>query len=156
MRILALELRKTPSDIATAFGWEDCVFLEQLHLVDEEPIAVGRSFLPSALATLSQEDAEMQPTYAILAELTGLDVERAHVTLGAQTAGPDLEEALKIQHSFSWSAYPFANNARAEKSVFCIRPERYRFAVNSYFKNGWIPTWMKLSRKLALSAAMYR
>lgn len=138
MRILTLELRKTPSDIATAFGWESCVFLERLHLVDEEPIAIGRSFLPATLATLSREDAEKQPTYAILAELAGLGVERAHVTLGAQMAGPDLEDVLKVQKGSALILMErisyFADNTPAEKSVFYIRPERYRFAVNSYFK----------------------
>jgi GntR family transcriptional regulator len=138
MRIRTLELRQTPSDIAAAFGWERCVFLERLHLVDEEPIAIGRSFLPAALATLSRVDAEKRPTYAILAELAGLDVERAYVTLGAKTADQELEEALKVQKGSALilmerTSY-FADDTPAEKSVFYIRPERYRFTVSSYFK----------------------
>jgi GntR family transcriptional regulator len=138
MRIRTLELRQTPSDIAAAFGWKRCVFLERLHLVDEEPIAMGRSFLPAALATLSRLDAEKRPTYAILAELAGLDVERAYVTLGATTADQELEEALKVQKGSALilmerTSY-FADDTPAEKSVFYIRPERYRFTVSSYFK----------------------
>jgi GntR family transcriptional regulator len=138
MHILQLEARHAPEDIVTAFGWQTCIFLERIHLVDDEPIAIGRSFLPAALASLSREEAEKRPTYAILSEFAGLDVEHAHVTLGAQTAHSDLEEKLKVQKGSALilmerTSY-FTDNTPAERSVFYIRPERYRFTVNSYFK----------------------
>jgi GntR family transcriptional regulator len=140
MRILAVQTIRTPDTIAASLGtgWETCLFLERLHLVDNEPIALGRSFLPSALAKLSREEMESRPTYAIVAALAGLDVERAHVTIGAQTADPDLEAILKIPRGAalltmertSW----FTDNTPAERSTFYIRPERYRFVMNSVFR----------------------
>jgi GntR family transcriptional regulator len=60
------------------------------------------------------------------------------VTLGAKTADQELEEALKVQKGSALilmerTSY-FADDTPAEKSVFYIRPERYRFTVSSYFK----------------------
>jgi GntR family transcriptional regulator len=140
MRILALKTVRTPDGIAASLGsgWETCLFLERLHLVDQEPIALGRSFLPAVLATLSREEMESRPTYAIVSALAGLDVERAHVTIGAQTADPDCEAILKVptgaallvMERTSW----FTDNTPAERSTFHIRPERYRFVMNSIFR----------------------
>jgi len=140
MRILALETVRTPDRIAASLGsgWETCLFLERLHLVDNEPIALGRSFLPVVLATLSREEMESRPTYAIVSALAGLDVERAHVTIGAQNADPDLEAILKVpagaallvMERTSW----FTDNTPAERSTFYVRPERYRFVMNSIFR----------------------
>jgi GntR family transcriptional regulator len=140
MRILALETVQTPDRIAASLGagWESCLLLERLHLVDDDPIALGRSFLPAALAKLSREEMENRPTYAIVSAFAGLDVERAHVTIGAQTADSDLEAILKIPRGAallvmertSW----FTDDSPAERSTFYIRPERYRFVMNSLFR----------------------
>jgi GntR family transcriptional regulator len=140
MRILTLEPMKTPDAIAALLGpgWETCLLLERLHLVDNEPIALGRSFLPTTLATLSREEMERQPTYAIVSALAGLDVERANVTIGAQSADAHLRSILKVAEGAallvmertSW----FTDNSPAERSTFYVRPERYRFVMNSVFR----------------------
>ncbi|MDB5525063.1 MAG: GntR family transcriptional regulator [Rhizobium sp.] len=141
MLILALEPMKTPEMIAASLGpgWETCLFLERLHLVDNEPIALGRSFLPASLAKFSREEMESRPTYAIVSALAGVEVERAHVTIGAQNADPDLEALLKIPNGAallvmertSW----FIDNIPAERSTFYVRPERYRFVMNNVFRS---------------------
>jgi GntR family transcriptional regulator len=140
MRILKLELQTSPPEIATAFGqgWETCIFLERLHFIGQEPIALGRSFLPAGLAKLSLTEAESRPTYAILTAYAEQELERARVTLGVGTASPELEAPLKVHRGAALllmerSSY-FVGNKPAERSVFYIRPDRYRFGINSYFQ----------------------
>jgi GntR family transcriptional regulator len=140
MKILTLEPVQPPESIIDVLGpgWQTCLFLERLHLVDNEPIALGRSFLPHSLANVPREDMESRPTYAIVSAHAGLDVERAHVTIGAQSAEPSLESALNVpkgaallvMERTSW----FTDNTTAEHSVFFVRPERYRFVMNSFFR----------------------
>lgn len=141
MRILTLETVQPPAAISDMLGpgWQTCLFLERLHLVDNEPIALGRSFLPQSLAEMSRADMESRPTYAIVSALAGLDVERAHVTIGALSAEPSLEAALNVPRGAallvmertSW----FTDNTPAERSTFYVRPERYRFVMNSFFQS---------------------
>lgn len=140
MRILSMSTERTPDAIAAAFGagWETCLALGRLHLVDNEPIALGRTFLPVGLATLSREEIEARPAYAIVSTFFGLDVERAQVTIGAQTANPELETILRVSRGAallvmertSW----FTDGSPAERSTFYVRPERYRFVMNSIFR----------------------
>ncbi len=141
MRILRLERRTSPPELAAAFGpaWQNCTFLERLHFIGLEPIALGRSFLPPGLADLSIKDAENRPTYAILTDYTGLVFDRARVTLGACNADRELESLLEVPTGAALllmerTSY-FVDNTPAEHSVFHIRPERYRFAINSYAHN---------------------
>jgi GntR family transcriptional regulator len=140
MRILSLRSQATPPEIAAALGsgWETCLFVERLHLVDNEPIALGRSFLPEALRGLSRDEVESRPAYALLAENVGQNLERASVTVGAQSADRELESALLVPRGAALlvmerTSY-FADDVPAERSIFYVRPERYRFAVNSFFQ----------------------
>jgi GntR family transcriptional regulator len=108
--------------------------------VDDEPIALGRSYLPAALAGLSREDAERRPTYAILTALTGLDIARASVAVGAEAADRELADILKVQKDAALLVMErisyFPNDACAERSTFHVRPERYRFVLSSSFPKG--------------------
>ena len=141
MRVLSVGTTRTPETIAAALGrgWETCLSLERLHLVDNEPIALGRSFLPPALAKLSRDEMESRPTYAIVSAFAGLDVERAHVAIGAETADPQLGAILKVpagaallvMERTSW----FTDNTPAERSTFYVRPERYRFVMNNVLRH---------------------
>jgi GntR family transcriptional regulator len=141
MRIVGLDLVKTPEPVAGLLGpgWETCLRLDRLHFVDDESIALGRTFLPAALATLPREDIENQPAYAVVSAFFGQDVEHAQISIGAQAPGADIEvqlglaegTALLVMERTSW----FAGNVPAEHSTFHIRPERYRFVMNSYFQS---------------------
>jgi GntR family transcriptional regulator len=140
MRISSLDTIATPDAMARELGpaWKTCLMLKRLHLVDDEPIALGHTLLPAALASLSRAEIESRPTYAIVSAVAGLEVERAHVTIGAITADLDLgtilnvprAAALLVMERTSW----FTDNTPAERSTFYIRPERYRFVMNSYFR----------------------
>lgn len=144
MRLLSFELRPPPPAVQALFGQAgSCLFLERLHLIAAEPIAIGQSYLPAELASLSHAEAEAHPTYAILSTHTGRKLERAHVTLGAQGADADQEERLNLQPGAALlrmerTSY-FAGGMPAEYSVFYIRPERYRFTLNSYFDKTAMP-----------------
>jgi GntR family transcriptional regulator len=144
MRLLTFELRPPPPAIQALFGQATpCLFLERLHLITEEPIAMGQSYLPADLAGISRAEAEADPTYAILSKLTGRNLERAHVTLGAQAADTYLEQQLHVQKGAALLRMErisyFADSGPAEYSVFYIRPERYRFTLNSYFDRASMP-----------------
>lgn len=134
MRIIKLGQVTTPDPIAPLLG-PSCAYLERLHLVDREPIAVGRSYLPSALAALSQKYAVRQPTYTLLERLTQQRITRASVSIGAESASRELVQALDVVPGAALLLMErtsfFENGACAERSIFYVRPERYRFVLGS-------------------------
>lgn len=127
MRALALE------------GADDgrCLLLERLHLVDGEPIALGRNYLPPALDALASERIASQPAYASLAELTGKPVVRAEIAIEVGQADGDVAAALGVTAGSALlvmerTSY-FADDRCCDCSVFYIRPERYAFVVKTAF-----------------------
>lgn len=134
MRINKLGLVSTPSHIAPLLGAR-CAYLERLHLVDREPIAIGCSYLPSAFCTLSHKDAARRPTYTLLTRLMKREIIRASVAIGAESASDDLAERLGIRPGAALLLMErtsfFENGACAERSTFYVRPERYRFVLGS-------------------------
>jgi GntR family transcriptional regulator len=134
MRIIKLRAVSTPPHIAPLLGAR-CAYLERLHLVDHEPIAVGRSYLPSALADLSPKDASRRPTYKLLTRLTGHEITRASVAIGAESAMGDLAESLNVVSGAALLVMErtsfFESGSCAERSTFHVRPERYRFVLGS-------------------------
>jgi GntR family transcriptional regulator len=134
MRIIRLGLVTTPPDIAPLLGARSAC-LERLHLVDREPIAVGRSYLPSALAALSPKDAARRPTYTLLTRLTGQEITRASVAIGAESASRDLADSLDVALGAALLVMErtsfFESGSCAERSTFHVRPERYRFVLGS-------------------------
>lgn len=139
MRITALRMVATPSNLKPLFGARrrECLLLQRLHLIEAEPIALGRSLLPVDLAGLSRADIERRPTYAVIADLAGTPVVQAKMELGAQIAGKELASSLKTPPdaallTMERTSY-FRNGGCAEHSTFFVRPERYKFVVNGIF-----------------------
>lgn len=140
MRLLTFTLKTPPGPVGKMLGHDgECLFLERLHLIGEEPIAVGRSFLPAKLADISRDEADIAPTYALLNRFSGHALDRVHVTLGAQSAGVELAYLLQIAENTALLHMErisyFMNNQPAEYSTFFIRPERYHFTLNSHFSH---------------------
>ncbi|MFT9016267.1 MAG: GntR family transcriptional regulator [Acetobacter sp.] len=138
MRLLRFEIRTPPGPIGAILGHGGaCLFLERLHLIGEEPIAVGRSFLPAQFADIPRAEADRTPTYVLFNRFFGQSLDRVHLTLGAQAADDELACLLKISDTTALLRMErvsfFTNNTPAECSVFFIRPERYRFTLNSHF-----------------------
>ncbi|MBY3329054.1 GntR family transcriptional regulator [Rhizobium laguerreae] len=134
MRIVELTAIDTPSAFIPLFG-KKCALLERLHVVNDEPIALGRSFLPAFMAELEREIAEQQPTYALLKDKAGADIVSAEIAIGARPGPPRVTSLIGAAENavllvLERSSY-FETAACAEKSEFFIRPERYQFVLGS-------------------------
>ena len=133
MRPLSAGMTATPPDLTDQFG-PRCLEVCRLHLVDGEPVALGRSLLPPELAGVDWEAAGQKPVYAILKEVTGKPVVGADIEVKAEAAVAAVAEPLggsagmpvlvMIRRSF------FADGACADHAVFHVRPERYSFVLS--------------------------
>ncbi|UIY26758.1 GntR family transcriptional regulator (plasmid) [Rhizobium leguminosarum] len=121
MRIVELTAIETPSAFIPLFG-TTCALLERLHVVNDEPIALGRSFLPAFMSELEREIAEQQPTYALLKDKAGADIVSAEIAIGARAVSPRITSLIgAAEHAvllvLERSSY-FETGACAEKSEF--------------------------------------
>lgn len=138
MRLIGGELQTLPESLRDLFaGAANCFFLQRLHLVDDEPVALGRSYLPAELATVDWQAEEQRPAYAVLESITGLRVVRADLAIRAQQAHKELSEALGVKRGAALlvlerTSY-YANGACCDRSTFFIRPERYAFVLSTVF-----------------------
>jgi len=134
MRIVELTAIETPSAFIPLFATK-CTLLERLHVVNDEPIALGRSLLPAFMSELEREVAEQQPTYALLREKAGTDIVFAEVAIEARAVSPQITSLIGAAENavllvLERTSY-FDNGVCAEKSEFFIRPERYKFVLGS-------------------------
>ncbi|WP_311044367.1 UTRA domain-containing protein [Rhizobium sp. NZLR8] len=134
MRIVALTAIDTPSAFVPLFGAK-CALLERLHIVDDEPIALGRSLLPAVMSELTLETAEQRPTYALLKEKAGADIASAEIAIGARAVPPQISSLIgtaadAVLLVLERTSY-FDHGACAEWSEFFIRPERYKFFLGN-------------------------
>lgn len=142
MRLLSsalVALSDTMAELAQLADMHDgqCLLLQRLHLVDGEPIALGRNYLPPALAAMPAERIARLPAYALLAEMTGLQVARAELAIRLGVADQEVAQALGVAQGSplllmersSW----FADGRCCDCSLFHIRPERYSFVLRTSF-----------------------
>lgn len=109
--------------------------ITRLHLVDDEPIAVGYSHFSVFNDALSWLEIEQQPTWALLESSAERRILYADIRIRMQFATTTLAGLLKVNKGTplfqlertSW----FGNHTCAERSVFYIRPERYEFTWNN-------------------------
>jgi len=139
MRLLDKEVIPIPQELKDRFGRDvsHCTFMRRLHCVEGEPIAVGASYLPQAVADLPWEEAQAQPNYSILRKLDGQGVARADVAIGVQLADSALAHMLHVKIGSALLVMTrtscFANGDCCDYSVFHIRPERYEFVASCTF-----------------------
>jgi GntR family transcriptional regulator len=139
MKLLSRDVVAVPDKLRTLIGNKEknCLLLQRLHVVDREPIALGRSYLPVEVESVSWEMTEQKPTYSILEELTGLPVARADLAIKvgaadrelAKTLGLKVGSPLLVMERMSY----FPNGACCDYSIFFIRPERYEFVMKTSF-----------------------
>ena len=140
MQVLSHALQPVPEALRGLFEEaDDCLLLERLHFVDDEPIALGRSHLPAALASVAWAEVEHQPIYSILESITGLAVSRADLAIRAQEADKSLAGALHVKRGAALlvmerTSY-FADGRCCDRTTFFIRPERYAFVLSGVFKS---------------------
>ncbi|KAA1175344.1 GntR family transcriptional regulator [Rhizobium tropici] len=138
MRIVEMSAIETPSAFVPLFGTK-CTLLERLHVVNDEPIALGRSFLPDFMSDIDREFAEERPTYALLKDKAGADITSAEIAIGARAVAPRITSLIAAADNavllvLERTSY-FDSGACAERSEFFIRPERYKFVLGNQMPN---------------------
>ncbi|WFU11577.1 GntR family transcriptional regulator (plasmid) [Rhizobium sp. CB3090] len=138
MRIVELSAIETPQAFRSLFGAQ-CTLLERLHVVNDEPIALGRSILPAFMSALEPEIAEQQPTYALLKDKADANIVSAEIEIGARAVSHRITSLIGATGNavllvLERTSY-FDNGACAERSEFFIRPERYKFVLGNRMSN---------------------
>ena len=140
MQFIDGRLQTLPDSLRDVFvGAENCFFLQRLHLVDKEPVALGQSYLPAELETVDWKAEEQRPAYAVLESITGLRVARANLAIRAQQADKVLAGILGVKRGAALlvlerTSY-YSSGACCDRSTFFIRPERYAFVLSGVFGN---------------------
>nr|BFE97728.1 hypothetical protein GCM10020185_82640 [Pseudomonas brassicacearum subsp. brassicacearum] len=140
MQVVSHALQPVPEILRGLFeDADDCLLLERLHFVDDEPIALGRSHLPAELASVAWAEVEHQPIYSILESITGLAVTRADLAIRAQEADKGLASALQVKRGAALlvmerTSYFCRRTLLRPHDVFFIRPERYAFILSGVFQ----------------------
>lgn len=139
MRLLEKKVAALPDDVRQRFApAAKGLFVQRLHLVDGEPVALGDSYLPHKLHTFSWNEVERQPAYSLLADRMGEAPARADIAILAQRADQRLADTLKISEGDALlvmrrTSY-FTSGACADHTHFYVRPERYEFVMSSTFR----------------------
>lgn len=133
MRPLSAEMVVTPPDLREDFGLR-CLEVCRLHLVDGEPVALGRSLLPQALEPVDWQAAGHKPIYGILQDIVGKPVGGADIEVKAAAADAEVAVALGLPVGAPVLVMDrrsvFAGGGCADRSVFHIRSERYSFILS--------------------------
>ena len=136
MRLLVKEEVPTPESLQSLFQMSrSLTFISRLHLVDNDPIAVGYSHFPAFPHELSWEETEKEPTWVLLEKATQHHISRSDIAIRLAFAdkglvdvlGTDKNAPLFLLERTSW----FENGKCAENSRFFIRPERYEFILSN-------------------------
>lgn len=140
MQLLSRQMVDIPEPLFKTFGSNasKSLLIERLHLVDHQPIALGTSYLPEAVAVIDPESIEQKPSYKVIEEVTGLQVARADLAITAQLADERFAQMLNIEVGMPLlvmkrTSY-LSDGSCCDYSVFHIRPEHYAFVLSSFFK----------------------
>ncbi|MDN7179388.1 GntR family transcriptional regulator [Caballeronia sp. SEWSISQ10-4 2] len=137
MALLRMQERDTPAALRGVFGPDvrTCVYIERLHSVGGEPVALAQTYLLPEARTVSREQVANTPSYEILESLPGWHIERADMSISAAAASADIARCLAVsKHAplLVMKRTTYLTNGRAcESTVFHIRPERYEFIVSN-------------------------
>ncbi|WP_042703771.1 GntR family transcriptional regulator [Azospirillum sp. B506] len=133
MRPLSARLVPTPLELREDFG-PTCLEVCRLHLVDGEPVALGRSLLPPALELVDWQAAGHRPIYGILQDIVGKPVGGADIEVKAAAAEAEVAAALGLPAGTPVLVMQrrsvFVGGGCADRSVFDIRSERYSFILS--------------------------
>jgi len=137
MELLRMEECNVPPGLQDVFGAdvETCVYLERLHSVDGEPVALAQTCLLPEARAISYEQAAGMPSYEMLEALLRWQIERADMSITAVAASAENACVLGVsKHAplMVMKRTSYLTDGRAcESTVFHIRPERYEFIVSS-------------------------
>jgi GntR family transcriptional regulator len=111
------------------------VYLERLHSVDGEVVALAQTWLLPEAGEISERLAQTRPTYEILESLPGWRLARADMSITAVPASGAI--AIQLQVTEQNPLLVMKRTSRlsdgrvCEATLFHIRPERYEFTVSS-------------------------
>ncbi|WP_026145489.1 GntR family transcriptional regulator [Pseudomonas asplenii] len=138
MSMLGHERIPAPDELHSLFEGQ-CVKVERLHWVDQEPIAYACSYLTDQLREVDWQEMAQVPLYSVLERATGQAVTRADMAIRAREADKNLAShlgvkrgtALLVMERTSW----FDDDRCCDRTTFFIRPERYAFVLSGVFKS---------------------
>nr|WP_301311746.1 GntR family transcriptional regulator [Azospirillum lipoferum] len=133
MRPLSARVVATPADLREDFG-PRCLEVCRLHLVDGEPVALGRSLLPPALESIDWQATGHRPIYGILQDVVGKPVGGADIEVKAAAADGEVAAVLGLPGGAPVLVMDrrsvFVGGGCADRSVFHVRSERYSFVLS--------------------------
>jgi GntR family transcriptional regulator len=113
----------------------ECLRVARLHLVDEEPIAIGVSHLPLQLESCDWKADDLAPIYRLIETKLHLQIERADIAVRADAADAQTARQLRIavrSPVLVMERHTYATTGRCcDHTVFFIRPERYEFILST-------------------------
>ena len=137
MRLVRAEKRYLPAVVCKAMRTRARVglFLQRLHRIDGEPMALASTYLPRDALSLTREVLESRSSYEVIETVLGLPIDHARLSIRVGRADPDgsrhlnLPEAavVLVMERISYGA----DDRACEHTVFQITPERYEFVLDS-------------------------
>ncbi|OXI16002.1 GntR family transcriptional regulator [Burkholderia sp. AU15512] len=112
-----------------------CIYLERLHWVDDEPIALAQICLLPDAGIVTFEQARQMSTYEVLEGVLGWRITDADMSVTA--IGSPMEVAAHLRIALHAPLLVLRRTSRlsdgrtCESTVFHIRPERFDLVVRS-------------------------
>ncbi|WP_269502356.1 GntR family transcriptional regulator [Burkholderia sp. IMCC1007] len=137
MELLRMEACDVPPGLRHVFVADvtRCIYLERLHWVDDEPIALAQTCLLPDAGTVTFEQAERMSTYEVLEGLLGWRIVDADLSVTAVGSPADVAERLRVAPCVPLLVLRrtsrVADGRTCESTVFHIRPERFDLVVRS-------------------------
>jgi DNA-binding GntR family transcriptional regulator len=121
MRLLVKEEVPTPESLQSLFQMSRTLtFISRLHLVDNDPIAVGYSHFPAFPHELSWEETEKEPTWVLLEKATQHHISRSDIAIRLAFADKGLVDVLGTDKNaplFYWSEHPGLKTGSALRTL---------------------------------------
>ncbi|WP_322027464.1 GntR family transcriptional regulator [Burkholderia sp. BCC1977] len=137
MELLRMEACDVPPGLRHAFAGDvaRCIYLERLHWVDDEPVALAQTCLLPGARAVTFEQAGSMSTYEVLERLLGWRIVDADMSVTAVSAPDDVAGRLRIGAHLPLLVLRrtsrLADGQTCESTVFHIRPERFDLVVSS-------------------------
>ena len=137
MHLVRAEKRRLPAEVRKAMRTRNRVglFLQRLHRVDGEPMALASTYLPPEGLAVTRAALESRSSYEVIEAVLGLAIENARLSIRVGRADPDGSRHLNLPEAavvLVMERMSFGADGRAcEHTVFQIAPERYEFVLDS-------------------------
>lgn len=137
MELLRMEECDVPPGLRHTFAADvsRCLYLERLHLVDDEPVAVAQTCMLPEASAIAREQAAAVPSYELLERMPGWRIADAEMSVTAVAAAKDIAACLGLAPNVPLLVLRrtsrLVDGRICESTVFHIRPERFDFVVRS-------------------------